>query len=132
MYYSISNRPPRVFTPIGGPSMTLQDAKDECDINMIIARHDRTGSWSGSMKIPTAMPHFGEFDSVQDFQTAQDIILRANEQFASLPSNVRSRFDNDPAKLLEFVSNKANLDEAVRLGIALAPEEPKQSEQLPT
>ena len=77
-------------------------------------------------------PQFGEFDSVQDFQTAQDIILRANEQFASLPSKVRARFDNDPAKLLEFVSNKDNLDEAVRLGIALAPEEPKQSEQLPT
>ena len=121
MFYSFSKRPPRVLTPVGGPSMALQDAKDECDINMIIARHDRTGSWSGSMKIPTAIPQFGDFDSVEDFQTAQDTILRAREHFASLPSHVRSRFDNDPVKLLEFVSDKSNLDEAVRLGLAVAP-----------
>ena len=104
MFYSFSNRPPRVLTPSGGVSMTLQDAKDECDINMIIARHDRTGSWSGSMKEPTAIPQFGEFDSVSDFQSAQDTIIRAREHFASLPSHVRSRFDNDPVRLLEFVS----------------------------
>lgn len=122
MFYSFSKRPPRVFAPSGGVSMTLQDAKDECDINMIIARHDRTGSWSGSGRLPTAVPQFGEFDSVDDFQTAQDIILRAREHFASLPSHVRARFENDPARLLEFVSNKDNLDEAVRLGLANAPE----------
>ena len=132
MFYSFSNRPPRVLTPSGGVSMTLQDAKDECDINMIIARHDRTGSWSGSGKMPTAVPQFGDFDSVDDFQTAQDTILRAREHFASLPSRVRMRFDNDPVRLLEFVSDKSNLSEAVSLGLAVAPTESVDaSAQLP-
>jgi len=123
MFYSFSKRPPRVLTPSGGVSMTLQDAKDECDINMIIARHDRTGSWSGSGKMPTVVPQFGDFDSVDDFQTAQDTILRAREHFASLPSHIRSRFQNDPVRLLEFVSNKDNQVEAVRLGLASSPPE---------
>ena len=53
MFYSFSNCPPRCSIDVGGVSRTLQDAKDECDINLIIERHARTGSWSGYGQIPT-------------------------------------------------------------------------------
>ena len=34
-----------------------------------------------------------------------------------LPASVRSKFDNDPQALMNFVDDVANFDEAVRLGV---------------
>jgi hypothetical protein len=35
----------------------------------------------------------------------------------ALPANIRSRFDNDPAKLIDFMENPANREEAESLGL---------------
>ena len=42
-----------------------------------------------------------------------------------LPAQMRSRFNNDPAELLKFIKDPANLDEAVKLGILVKKEAPK-------
>lgn len=41
----------------------------------------------------------------------------AKNLFMQLPSDVRKRFDNKPAKLLEFISNPDNLEEGIKLGL---------------
>ena len=46
--------------------------------------------------------------------------MLAQEQFAALDAAVRSRFDNDPAKFLEFTADPANADEMVKMGLAVA------------
>ena len=43
----------------------------------------------------------------------------------ALDANVRKRFHNDPAELIDFVSDEKNRDEAVRLGLLQIPEFPK-------
>ena len=48
MYYSYSNRPPRRTFINDEPSMTIQSAADETDINVMIARYQKTGSFHGS------------------------------------------------------------------------------------
>lgn len=97
---------------------TLQEFKEECDINNIIDRYANTGLWSSSLRPPVETPMFGDFTAVPDFQKAMDIIAKSKEHFDSLPSSVRERFGNDPAKLLAYVSDENNYSEAVKLGIA--------------
>lgn len=130
--YSRYDLPPSVDQNTSGPSSTLQDAKDECDINMIIARHSRTGLWSDSLSTPSVSAQFGDFSSVLDYQTAQNVLLAAQEAFDSMSSHLRKRFDNDPAKLLAFLEDVANREEAIALGLVDSPEPPPGVVVLPT
>ena len=52
-----------------------------------------------------------------DYAESQQIVIDANNAFANLPSRLRDRFANDPSKLLDFLSRKENLDEAISLGL---------------
>jgi len=97
------------------PSMAQQHFKDECDINQIMARYQRTGILTenpGSLR-----PLFGDFSNVSDFQSAQNAILDVHDSFMTLPSNIRARFNNDPGYLLEFLSKEENRDEAISIGL---------------
>lgn len=95
------------------PTRTQQQFKDECDLNVLMARYVKTGTLPQS----TRSALYGDFSDVGDYQSAQDTILRAQQQFAALPSKVRDRFKNNPAEMLSFVANPANLDEAATLGL---------------
>ena len=55
--------------------------------------------------------------------------------FEELPSQIRKKFNNDPAQFLDFVQNENNKDALYEMGLALAPipieeEIPKQSKKL--
>ena len=60
---------------------------------------------------------FGDYTNVPDLLEAHSIIERATADFAELPAKVRDRFRNDPVEVLRFVSDKANFEEAVSLGL---------------
>lgn len=99
------------------PSLTLQDRKDECDIHRIVARHAETGLWSDSLALPTRQPIFGDFTANVDLLTAQKLLCTAKESFATLPSNVRKEFNNDPLMMLEWLKNPSNYERGVELGL---------------
>ena len=46
--------------------------------------------------------------------------------FDNLPSDVRNRFNNNPAQLLDFVADPENKEEAIELGLLPKPEITKQ------
>lgn len=105
-------------------SRTQQNQLHDTDINVIVSRFIKTGTLP---QVP--MPTVADFtESVTDFQTAMNMIVAAERSFMSLPSDVRAYFGNDPQKFLTFVDNADNFDEAVRLGIAKAREEPRKPE----
>lgn len=104
----------RFKTELEGESMTVQDAKDECDINRILAKFNRTGVIDHVAKYE---PQYGEMTGV-DFQDAMFKVSSAQTMFQELPAATRRKFDDDPAKFLDFVSDKANRDQFVELGIA--------------
>jgi len=106
----------RGFTP-GGPSLTQQHFGNEVNINSIIAKYNRTGFMIDPGRSPSNRPQFGDFVNVPTYQEAQNILLAADQAFADLPSQLRKRFDNDPAKMLEFLSIPENRDEAISLGL---------------
>lgn len=96
------------------PGHTKQSFKDDCDVNKIIPKYERTGILTHLNKIEG---RYGDVTGL-DFQTAQDIVNEATNLFASLPSNVRNRFQNNPAMFLDFMDNPDNTDEMVKLGLA--------------
>lgn len=92
---------------------TEQNHKKECDINLIIKKYDKTGLISHISKFEG---EFGDLRGV-DYKTALDQVTRAGSLFNQLPSNIRNRFSNNPEKLLSFMENPANRDEAIKLGL---------------
>lgn len=70
-------------------------------------------------------PQYGDFSNVEEYQTSLNIVIRANDQFNALSSELRDRFQNDPSKFLEFCDNPQNSEELVKLGLAI----PKKIEQ---
>jgi phage internal scaffolding protein len=105
-------------------SLTQQHFAQEADINVIMAYYQRTGILGDPLNPGTDAPMFGDFSNVQDFQKAQNAIIEANRAFMSLPSDVREKFNNDPGKLIEFLSNEDNRDEAIKLGLVKEPPAP--------
>lgn len=92
---------------------TKQSFKDECDINTIIKRFLRTGQLDLANKLE---PRYGDCTGIQ-FQTAVETVAAAKSLFAELPAALRNRFENEPAKFLNFVQDDRNYDEALELGL---------------
>lgn len=106
------------------PSLTQQQFKDECDINNIMKSYLETGTINHKNPMPGV---FGDFSEVKDFKESMELVLYAQQAFDSLPAKVRARFDNDPAKLVEFCNDKNNLKEAIELGLADSPVVPSNA-----
>lgn len=94
-------------------SMTKQSHRKECDIKNLVDRHLRQGN---TFKAPDASA-YGDFSQVSDYHSAMNQIIQANNEFGLLPSKLRARFQNDPAQLIQFLSNPKNLPEAEKLGL---------------
>ena len=103
------------FDPKEG--LTKQSFKDECNINKIMAKFQRTGMINHYSK---HAPQYMNIPAIE-YHEALNMIAEANSMFAELPSSVRDKFANDPEKFLEFVQNPKNNDELVEMGLANPP-----------
>ena len=94
-------------------TLTQQHFKDECDINNILRQFNVTGLLPES----PLSPRYGDFTGIGDYHTALNRVIAAEDEFMALPAQIRSRFDNDPARLIDFLENQENKDEAIKLGL---------------
>lgn len=108
--YREFERRPFIPDPV---SRTKQSFADECEINNIMAKFQKTGVINHAVKHQAT---YGQADGTT-FQEAMNIVIDAQEAFSDLPSSLRSRFGNDPAAYLNFVSNEENYPEMERLGL---------------
>lgn len=104
------------------PTRTKQEFKSECDINHIVKRFNRDGVLTHVNANPQV---FTEITDI-DYRNALDTLIAAQSTFDALPSNVRERFANDPAKLLNFIQNSENYEEALKLGLVNKRPEPPE------
>lgn len=116
-FRTMSSPPLRCALVTPGPSMTKQSHKDECDVNIIVARFLKTGVLPENGR----EPRYGDVSSM-DFQEAMLIVADARSAFEALPALVRERFKNDPADMLRFCEDPANRAEAASLGLMSPPE----------
>lgn len=109
-----------VVNPVTGevsqmPSMTKQSFVAQCDINNILKAFKVTGQVT---HLAAARARYEDLPEGLDFQDALNSVISAQAAFAGLPSNVRTRFGNDPALYLEFMADPSNEPEAIALGLA--------------
>lgn len=86
-------------------SLTKQSEAAACDINKIMAKYEKSGLL---MHVNANEGFYADVSAVPDYQGALAIVRKSDEMFMSLPAEIRSRFDNDPAKYLAFCSDPAN------------------------
>lgn len=102
------------------PSLTKQAMKSDSDINNIMAKYHETNLLS---HVANFQGIYGDFTNVVDYHTALNGIIAAGESFASLPSHIRVKFNNDAGQFMDFVHDPKNADEMVSLGLR-EPSEP--------
>ena len=107
----------RLTTKDFGPSLTRQEFKEDCDINTIVAQFVKTGVVT---HINRREAQYGYVDGA-DFSDAMRIVTQAQAMFGELPSEVRKRFNNDPAALLDFVQDPDNAAEMAQMGLTGEP-----------
>lgn len=100
----------------GGVSLTRQSFRDEADINKIIARFEKTGM---TESLNSREPFYGDVSELVDYHACLNIVHEAQGLFNQMSAEIRNRFDNDPRKMIEFLDNPANLEEAISLGMAV-------------
>lgn len=105
----------RVQLDTGSDSEVQQCFKDECDMNFILRKHQKTGLLD---HVNTYKGDYADLSEPVDYQTALNVVISAESAFSSLPSNIRKQFENSPHKFLEFVNNPDNIDSLRDLGLA--------------
>jgi len=98
------------------PTSTKQEFKNDCDINQILKKYQRTGAISHFAKYA---PQYGEFNPC-DLQEAHDLIKRARKMFDDLPSSIRKEVQT-PEGFLTFVQDPSNKARMAELGLTKAP-----------
>lgn len=93
-------------------SKTTQEYGYCTDINNIIE-----GCYNPFVEEPSKVVEGMQTFDPDAYQDSMFLIADAKSKFEELPSKIRERFQNNPRKLLEFVSNPENFDEGVKLGI---------------
>jgi len=117
----------RVSVSFPEQGRTKQSFKDECDVNNIMKRFQRTGVVDF---VNTHSPRFGDA-TAPDFMECMNVVIAGKEMFADLPSSLRKRFGNDPQELMSFLEDPANFDEGVKLGLVQPRVEPDIPDPVP-
>ena len=107
----------KVKTSDGGPSLTEQQHAKDCDINVIVDRYMS----KGQAPLTNFEAIYGEMPT-QDYATMLQTVIDSQEAFYSLPSKVREKFANNPAELIDFVSDPANNEAMYELGLKERPQ----------
>lgn len=97
------------------PSRTQQHFADETDINQIIRRAVATQDYS--VFRPNERAEFYDCSTFESYQESVNFLNDIEDDFASLPSHVRKEFGNDVDQYVTFMTDPANHEKAVELGL---------------
>lgn len=100
----------------------------ECDINNILKQFKVTGMVR-HMSAKAAQGAYVNLPEAADFQESLNIVIEGQKAFATLPSLVRERFQNDPEQFLAFMADPKNQDEAIKLGLATDKRPPARADE---
>lgn len=113
----------RVISINKEPTMTQQQFADDCDINNIMAKYEKTGQVT---HLSNKQGVYGDFSDITDYQDMLHRVAAAQESFQTLPAKTRQRFQNDPGELISFLQDRKNYDEAISLGLIVPNTIPEQ------
>ena len=105
----------RVAKQFNLPSLAKQSFKEECNINTIMRKYEKSGLID---HLNTHQGEYGNFIGFENYHTSLNQILEANEAFSTIPAKIRYQFNNDPEAFLQFAQNPENLDQMIEMGLA--------------
>lgn len=107
------------FSGSKGVSLCKQQYAADADINVLMNRYKRPEVLAAAMSAigSPRTPRFGDFSTLPDYPSICQSMRMADAAFAALPASVRDKFGNSVEACLEFLSNTANVEEAVKLGL---------------
>lgn len=103
------------------PSLTVQDEKDESDINYIVSKY--ADGQKGIMTLDLgdssqyAYLQFGDATLPGDYSTALELVSGVREEFYSLPAYVRAKFGHDPMNFINQLNDPATLEYLQQQGL---------------
>ena len=103
------------------PSLTVQDEKDETDINYIVNKY--ADGQKGIMTLDLgdssqyAYLQFGDATLPGDYSTALELVSGVREEFYSLPAYVRAEFGHDPMNFINRLNDPATLEYLQQQGL---------------
>lgn len=116
------------------PSLTVQDEKQETDINYIVNKY--ADGQKGIMTLDLgdssqyAFLQFGDATLPGDYSTALELVSGVREEFYSLPAYVRAKFGHDPMNFIDHLNDPATLEYLQQQGLygsKYTLDEPQQS-----
>lgn len=91
------------------PSLTIQDEKDETDINYIVNKYADGQKGIATLDLGDSSQYaflqFGDATLPGDYSTALELVSGVREEFYSLPAYVRAKFDHDPMNFINQLNN---------------------------
>lgn len=103
------------------PSLTVQDEKDETDINYIVNKYADGQKGITTLNLGDSSQYaylqFGDATLPGDYSTALELVSGVREEFYSLPAYVRAKFGHDPMNFINQLNNPETLDYLQREGL---------------
>lgn len=116
------------------PSLTVQDEKDETDINYIVNKYADGQKGIATLDLGDSSQYaylqFGDATLPGDYSTALELVSGVREEFYSLPAYVRAKFGHDPMNFINQLNNPETLDYLRQQGLYgsnYTSDEPQQS-----
>lgn len=124
VFKEYDERPDVVGTVNKEPSLTRQSEKNDADINVILARYEKTGI----IPVDQREALFLDVSQLDDYQTVLEHVRRTEEFFARLPATTRAAFDNSASVFLDQAVDPLQRGKLVELGLLEADASPKAAE----
>lgn len=103
------------------PSLTVQDEKDETDINYIVNKYADGQKGIATLDLGDSSQYaylqFGDATLPGDYSTALELVSGVREEFYSLPAYVRAKFGHDPMNFISQLNNPETLEYLQREGL---------------
>ena len=101
------------------PSLAQQQFAKEADVNVLIERYKKTGSFYNPLT-PSSfprMPQYADISEIPDMMGQMELLDGVQRLFASLPARVREQFGHSVAEFVAWAQNPANFEAGVKMGI---------------
>ena len=103
------------------PSLTVQDEKEESDINYIVNKYADGQKGIATLDLGDSSQYaflqFGDATLPGDYSTALELVSGVREEFYSLPAKVRAKFGHDPINFINQLNNPETLEYLQREGL---------------
>ena len=105
MFSQVDLETGEVVVPAHCEHKTQQQHKEECDINSLLRRYEKTGIMTHLQKYEG---RYGDFSGENDLYEAGLQIKVATDMFMELPAIVRQKFANNAGAFIDFVTDPDN------------------------